>query len=59
MIGEPDAGNLHVRFDEGVQETCDLATRLRPTLQRPRSKKLSSLFMIRRGSWCANYVDRT
>ena len=22
MIGEPDAGNPHVRFDEGVQETC-------------------------------------
>jgi hypothetical protein len=35
MIGEPDAGNLHVRFDEGVQETCNIAARLRPTLQRP------------------------
>ena len=23
MIGEPDAGKPHVRFDEGVQETCD------------------------------------
>jgi hypothetical protein len=22
MIGEPDAGNPHVRFDEGRQETC-------------------------------------
>ena len=22
MIAEPDAGNPHVRFDEGVQETC-------------------------------------
>jgi hypothetical protein len=22
MIREPDAGNPHVRFDEGVQETC-------------------------------------
>jgi hypothetical protein len=32
MIGEPDAGNPHVRFDEGVQETCDSATRLCPTL---------------------------
>lgn len=32
MIGEPDAGNPHVRFDEGVQETCDTVTRLRPTL---------------------------
>lgn len=35
MIGEPDAGNPHVRFDEGVQETCDIAARLRPTLQSP------------------------
>ena len=35
MIGEPDAGKPHVRFDEGVQETCDIAARLRPTLQRP------------------------
>jgi hypothetical protein len=32
MIGEPDAGNPHVRFDEGVQETCDRVTRLCPTL---------------------------
>ena len=23
MIGEPDAGKPHVRFDEGVQETGD------------------------------------
>ena len=22
MVGEPDAGNPHVRFDEGMQETC-------------------------------------
>ena len=35
MIGEPDAGKPHVRFDEGVQETCDIAARLRPTPQRP------------------------
>jgi len=32
MIGKPDAGKPHVRFDEGVQETCDIAARLRPTL---------------------------
>ena len=32
MIGEPDAGKPHVRFDEGVQETYDTVTRLRPTL---------------------------
>jgi len=32
MIGELDAGNPHVQFDEGAQETCDIATRLCPTL---------------------------
>jgi hypothetical protein len=37
MIGEPDAGNPHVRFDEGRQETCVRAARLSPTLQSPRS----------------------
>jgi hypothetical protein len=35
MIGEPDAGKPHVRFDEGAQETCDIAARLRPTLPSP------------------------
>ena len=35
MVGEPDAGNPHVRFDEGAQETCDSATRLCPTLPQP------------------------
>jgi hypothetical protein len=35
MIGEPDAGKPHVRFDEGVQETCGIAARLRPTLRVP------------------------
>ena len=34
MIGEPDAGKPHVRFDEGVQETYDTVTRLHPTLPR-------------------------
>ena len=24
MVGELDAGNPHVPFDEGVQETCDM-----------------------------------
>jgi len=33
MIGEPDAGKPHVRFDEGVQETYDTVTRLHPTLR--------------------------
>jgi hypothetical protein len=32
MIGELDAGNPHVQFDEGAQETCDSVTRLCPTL---------------------------
>src|SRR5271169_5097327 len=38
MIGEPDAGNPHVRFDEGRQETCARAARLSPTLQSPQWK---------------------
>jgi hypothetical protein len=38
MAGEPDAGNPHVRFDEGVQETCSSVTRLCPTLQSPPSR---------------------
>ena len=38
MIGEPDAGNPHVRFDEGVQETDGIAPRLRPTLLGVRGK---------------------
>ena len=33
MVGEPDAGNPHVRFDEGTQETYNSVARLRPTLQ--------------------------
>ena len=33
MIGEPDAGNPHVRFDEGRQETCVRVARLSPTLR--------------------------
>jgi len=33
MVGELDAGNPHVQFDEGAQETCDSATRLCPTLR--------------------------
>ncbi len=35
MVGELDAGNPHVQFDEGAQETCDSATRLCPTLPEP------------------------
>ena len=35
MVGELDAGNPHVQFDEGAQETCDSATRLCPTLHLP------------------------
>jgi hypothetical protein len=33
MIGELDAGNPHVQFDEGAQETYYSVTRLCPTLQ--------------------------
>ncbi len=33
MVGELDAGNPHVQFDEGALETCENATRLRPTLR--------------------------
>jgi hypothetical protein len=42
MIGEPDAGNPHVRFDEGRQETCARAARLSPTLQSPQEVSLLS-----------------
>ncbi len=35
MVGELDAGNPHVQFDEGALETCDNATRLCPTLPKP------------------------
>jgi hypothetical protein len=35
MIGELDAGNPHVQFDEGAQETGDIAPRLCPTLPKP------------------------
>ena len=35
-----DAGKPQVRFDEGVQETCEIAARLRPTLQDPPSRKI-------------------
>jgi RNA-directed DNA polymerase len=34
MVGEPDAGNPHVRFDEGTQETYNYVARLRPTLRK-------------------------
>jgi hypothetical protein len=40
MIGEPDAGNPHVQFDEGVQKTCGSVTRLCPT--RPASPVVES-----------------
>jgi hypothetical protein len=46
VIGEPDAGKPHVRFDEGVQETCDIATRLRPTLQSPQLRELPSYLLF-------------
>ncbi len=48
MIGEPDAGNPHVRFDEGRQETCVRVARLSPTLQSPQKNVaplLSTVFV--------------
>jgi hypothetical protein len=36
MIGEPDAGKPHVRFDEGVQETCDTRRACALLYQSPR-----------------------
>ena len=50
MIGEPDAGKPHVRFDEGVQETCGSVTRLCPTLHgvpRGGKRRSSLLFSVR------------
>src|SRR5450759_1088870 len=46
MIGEPDAGKPHVRFDEGVQETYDTVTRLHPTLPEPPFAQSSSSFFV-------------
>jgi hypothetical protein len=43
MIGEPDAGKPHVRFDEGTQETDGTAPRLCPTLPGPHVLKDSIL----------------
>jgi hypothetical protein len=42
MIGELDAGNLHVQFDEGTLETGGDVPRLRPTL-RPAGACISPL----------------
>jgi hypothetical protein len=38
MVGELDAGNPHVQFDEGAQETYDCVTRLCPTLPKPSAR---------------------
>ena len=50
MIGEPDAGKPHVRFDEGVQETCGSVTRLCPTL--PESPLVPSAALPPHIKWC-------
>ncbi len=60
MIGEPDAGNPHVRFDEGRQETCVRAARLSPTLQRPQLER----FIAKQLHWmlppfCSNSAGGT
>jgi hypothetical protein len=49
MIGEPDAGNLHVRFDEGRQETCGNAARLSPTLLTARLAELQGHRVVPEG----------
>ena len=60
MIGEPDAGNPHVRFDEGRQETCVRAARLSPTLQSPHVRKEPFSFKKKQPLLsCANFADRT
>src|ERR1700674_2748875 len=52
MVGEPDAGNPHVRFDEGVQETCSSVTRLCPALQSPPSgQRLSAYGPVAEQIW--------
>ena len=53
MIGEPDAGNLHVRFDEGTQETDGFVPRLRPTLQSPNQAEITFLGSRSRASVAA------
>lgn len=35
MVGQPDPGVPHIRFEEGAQEMCDRAMRLCPTLLEP------------------------
>jgi hypothetical protein len=40
VIGELDAGNPHVQFDEGRQETCVRAARLSPTLLKVPGKRV-------------------
>src|ERR1700693_3837966 len=42
MIGEPDAGKPHVRFDEGVQETCDTRRACALLYQSPQLRTLPS-----------------
>jgi hypothetical protein len=49
MIGEPDAGNPHVRFDEGVQETSGTRRACALLYQSPHHE--SDLFLLDR---CGN-----
>lgn len=59
MIGEPDAGKPHVRFDEGVQETCGSVTRLCPTLpESPISILFLSSLSVRSSKSSSLQVDR-
>jgi hypothetical protein len=44
MIGEPDAGNPHVRFDEGVKETSGTRRACALLYQSPQSDQHLLLF---------------
>ena len=47
MIGEPDAGNPQVRFDEGVQETCDIRGAPAPySTSAPESERWRAAFRL-------------
>jgi hypothetical protein len=59
MIGEPDAGNPHVRFDEGRQETSVRAARLSPTLRSPQKKILFLRRLVRSAHFRFPFFRRT
>jgi hypothetical protein len=55
MIGELDAGNPHVQFDEGRQETYYSVTRLCPTLpESPSERSLLPMWPAAAKLWSAD-----